>query len=81
MFSDFIDKQYERLKANLPSVKTDIDDHVLEDGVQELLELVSQYEGFKTPQEFIVSRIKLNLLPYTRDLRFGRWLNTRKTTN
>jgi len=73
MFSDWIQQQYEQLKANLPSEEIEVGEQTLEGGVQELLELVSEYMGL-TPVQFIVSRIKIDLEPYKTDLRFGRWL-------
>ena len=77
MLSDWIRQQYDELKANLPSEEIEVGEHTLERGVQELLDLVSEYHKM-SPERFITSRVTMELQSYKTDLRFGRWLDSRK---
>lgn len=66
VLSSWIEQQYRDLQRIL------LDDEI------EFLKLVSRYEGFKHPYEFIASRIKMELSHYREDLRFSRWLKKRR---
>lgn len=78
-FSNWIQEQYDDLERLLPSKEIVIEEQIL-NGMLELLEWVSQYEKFKSPTEYIASRITMELSHYCTNLRFGRWLKIRKVS-
>ena len=59
---DWIQEQYKNPEKSLPHDKV------------KRLELISEYEGFESPVDFVASIVKMEIPHYERDLRFGRWL-------
>jgi len=62
MFTEWIRKQYAKLQELLPSSQL------------ELLKLVSKYEGYKSPEDYLFYLLTQSLKPYEDDIRFERWL-------
>jgi hypothetical protein len=62
-FADWIVNQFLTLEESLTNDEL------------ELLELVSRFEGFDNPTDYLISVVRKELSHYRKNLRFGRWLD------